>query len=153
MTGAVLAAYGLEVVIPRQWDVRIRRRPTRAPETTLPIVHLATFSLPEQRDDFGGNVIATMRPTDMFVSVVEYGPDSVGQPLFRARGVPLLEARQFSPHRLQRWRPGHLGCQRFFTANDRAFCVYAVVASRDALNTRLDQANLALGHLRISELR
>ena len=72
-----------------------------------------------------------MRSPDVFVVLFEYGPESLGTPLFAAQGVPARRrADMFGSKRLQRPLPGQLGCQRFFTANGRPFCLYVVAGSR-----------------------
>jgi hypothetical protein len=143
-----LSALGFSVSLPRGWEARIGRRPATAPhEQTFPVVHLASFPLPEQRDDFGGNVTAGMRSSDVFVTLFEYGPDAVAQPLFASSGVPRVSAPMFSPTRLQRRRPGQLGCQRFFNTNGRAFCLYVVAGSRASLPAIIAQVNTALADL------
>ncbi len=108
---------------------------------------MASFPLPEDRDDFGGNFTPAMRSSDAFITVFEYGPDAVDTPLFRSRGVPRVSAQMFSANRLQRRRPGQLGCQVFFNTGGRAFCVYVVAGSRASLPHVVAQVNDALGNL------
>jgi hypothetical protein len=81
---------------------------------------------------------------------VRYGPESLGQPLFAAQGVPKLTPADFSPRRLQRNLSGQVGCQLFFTADNRPFCLYVVIAGRvhvraivTELNELLQQLDLA----------
>ena len=150
MTGAQLAAHGLVVAPPSGMDARIMRRPAVDPsERTFPVMHVATFALPEQRDDFGGNFTASMRPSDVLIVLFEYAPESTTQPLFAARGIPRVSATMFSPQRLQRPLPGQLGCQLFFQENGRAFCLYVVAGGRASLPRIVTQVNGALGALRI----
>jgi hypothetical protein len=145
-----IAAQGLTMTLPAGWEARIARRSLlHARERAFSVMHLATFPLPEQRDDFGGNFIETMRSSDVFVTVFEYGPESVHQPLFAASGVPRVNAQMFSSTRLQRRRPGHLGCQLFFNTSERAFCLYVVAGSRAALPRIIAQVNGALAALHI----
>jgi hypothetical protein len=128
-----VAAHGLDLDVPPGWEARIQRRDVATfGEQARPVVHLANFPLPEQRGDFGAGVVDTMGGRDVFVVLFEYGPESVGQPLFRRQGFPRLTTKHFSPRRLQRTLPGQAGAQLFFTANDRAFCLYVVVG--DARN-------------------
>ena len=146
-----LAAHGVAVDVPRGWEGRILRRPSVNPlEHAHAVVHLASFPLPEERGDFGVGVTDLMRSGDVFVSLFEYGPESLGQPLFAARGVPTLAPADFSPRRLQRTLAGQVGCQLFFTADNRPFCLYAVIAGRihvravvAELNQLLQQLDLA----------
>jgi hypothetical protein len=146
-----LVAHGVAVEVPRGWEGRILRRAASNPaEQARTVMHVASFPLPEERGDFGVGVTELMRSGDVFVSLFEYGPESVGQPLFAAQGVPHLTADLFSPRRLQRTLSGQVGCQMFFTASKRPFCLYVVIAGRihvrtlvTELNTMLQQLDLA----------
>jgi hypothetical protein len=145
---STLAAHGLTVTLPRGWEARMRQRPShdlRAP--TFPVLHIATFPLPDDRDDFGGNITSRMRSSDAFVVLFEYGPDAVDKALFSTRGTPRLTASMFSPNRLQRRRPGQLGCQLFFQASERAFCCYVVAGGRASLAGIIRHVNALLAGL------
>jgi hypothetical protein len=143
-----MAAHGLAVGIPPGWEGRIHcRPPTVAQERTCAVVHLANFALPEHRDDFGGGVTPAMRSPDVFVALFEYGPESLGTPLFATHGVPRIAAGMFDSKRLQRPLPGQLGCQRFFTANGRPFCLYVVAGSRAHLPRIVADVNAMLADL------
>jgi hypothetical protein len=146
-----LVAHGLGVTLPERWEARVSRRTADNARgaRTFAVLHLASFPLPEQRDDFGGDFTPVMRSSDAFVALFEYGPDAVLQPLFRARGVPRVTAQMFSPNRLQRRRPGQLGCQLFFNASARAFCLYVVAGSRASLPRIVTQVNAALAELEV----
>lgn len=149
-----LSAQGLTVTLPSGWEARIARRtPVHADEKTYPVMHLASFPLPEQRDDFGGNVTRLMRSSDTFVSLFEYGPESVHEKLFAARGVPQLTASLFSPTRLQRRVAGQVGTQVFFQQGGRAFCLYVVAGSRASLPSIIATVNRALTALSIQAVR
>jgi hypothetical protein len=146
-----LTAHGLAVGLPTGWEGRIQRRAVSvATEQTHAVVHLANFALPEERDDFGGGVTTLMRSADVFVVLFEYGPDAVGTPLFAAQGIPLVTADMFGSKRLQRPLPGQLGCQRFFTAQGRPFCLYVVAGSRAYLPRILAQVNAVLTNLDVA---
>jgi hypothetical protein len=56
----------------------------------------------------------------------------------------------FSSTRLQRPLPGQLGCQLFFTANGRPFCLYVVAGGRAALPQLTAAVNESLAGLEIS---
>jgi hypothetical protein len=147
-----IVAQGLSVTLPRGWEGRIQRRaPTNPAERTRAVVHCATFPLPEQRDDFGGGVTQLMRPADVFVVLFEYGPESLGTPLFSAHGVPRVDATSFSSRRLQRPLPGQLGCQLFFTALGRPFCLYVVAGSRASLPGIVRSVNTLLADLVVAD--
>jgi hypothetical protein len=147
-----VAAFGVAVDVPTAWECRILRRSAGdadAADHTHAVVHLANFPLPEQRDDFGGGVTQAMRASDVFVVLFEYGPESLGKRLFASAGVPKLNPEMFSPRGLQRPLAGQVGCQRFFTANERPFCLYVVAGGRAALPELTAQVNQALAFLEI----
>ena len=114
------------------------------------MVHLANFALPEHRDDFGGGVTPAMRSPDVFVALFEYGPESLGSPLFARQGIPRVTAALFDSKRLQRPLPGQLGCQQFFTVNQRPFCLYVVAGSRAYLPRIVAEVNTALADLDVA---
>src|SRR3954453_8466429 len=117
-----LAAHGVGLEVSQGWEGRIGRRPSIHPaERPRAVVHISSFPMPESRGDFGVGVTELMRSGDVFVTLFEYGPESVGTPLFASIGVPELTGDQFSPRRLQRTLSGQVGCQLFFTADDRPF--------------------------------
>jgi hypothetical protein len=105
--------------------------------------------MPEQRGDFGVGVTELMRSGDVFVTLFEYGPESLGQPLFERKGIPRLTRDLFGSKRLQRTLPGQVGCQLFFTAERRPFCLYVVIAGRLHLNRLLAQVNKMLDGLEL----
>jgi len=140
-----LAAHGVGLEIPRGWEGRIVRRATvHATERSRAVVHLASFPMPEERGDFGVGVTDLMRSGDVFVTLFEYGPESLGTPLFAAEGTPTLTADMFSPRRLQRTLRGQLGCQLFFTASRRPFCLYVVIAGRVHVRPMIAHVNAML---------
>ena len=146
-----LAAHGVDLDIPQGWEGRIlRRAPAHPAEQSRAVVHLASFPLPEERGDFGVGVTELMRSGDVFVTLFEYGPESVGTPLFAAAGVPQLDVGMFSPRRLQRTLRGQIGCQLFFTAKGRPFCLYVVVAGRLHLHSMITHVNAMLRALVLS---
>jgi len=145
-----LAAHGLALGVPPGWEGRIQRRAiSLTQERTRAVVHLANFALPEQRDDFGGGLTPAMRSPDVFVVLFEYGPESLGAPLFASEGVPRVTADMFGSRRLQRPLPGQLGCQHFFTAGRRPFCLYVVAGSRAYLPRIVADVNAVLAGLDI----
>jgi len=147
-----LAAHGVAVDVPRGWEGRILRRTPRNPtEQSHAVMHVASFPLPEERGDFGVGVTDLMRSGDAFVSLFEYGPESVGRPLFATQGVPELTTDHFSPRRLQRSLPGQLGCQLFFTANGRPFCLYVVIAGRIHVRALVNELNTMLRQLDLTK--
>lgn len=146
-----LTAHGLAVNVPGAWEARIQRRVAQTrDEKTFAVMHAASFPLPEKRDDFGGGVTQLMRSNDVFVTLFEYGPEAANTPLFRQLGVPRVSPGLFSTNRLQRPRPGQIGCQQFFTHNDRAFCLYVVAGSRAHLPSIILKVNQFLDGLDIA---
>ncbi|HQF92688.1 MAG TPA: hypothetical protein PLS46_00915 [Microthrixaceae bacterium] len=141
----ILRAHGLTVDVPRGWDARIFQRAesevmspsspdTDAPTVprsgiTTPVLHLANFPLPDQRGDYGSGAVGLMRSTNVFLALVEFGPESLGTPLFAPNGLPRLRAAELSETIMQRPIAGMGGAQRFFTVSGRPFCGYAVVGS------------------------
>lgn len=162
-----LQAHGIETDLPPGWEGRISLRtrpepgarglngtdvgPTGDPaEVPNPVVHLANFPLPEDRGDFGSGAVDVMTEDDVLVVLFEYGPESVGQPLFRRKGLPTrLTPNMFSASALQRTNPGQAGCQLFFTEAGRAFCLYTVLGRQAAAARVLPQANTTLSATRI----
>jgi hypothetical protein len=146
-----LAAHGVGLEVPRGWEGRIVRRAAVNPaERSRAVVHVASFPLPEERGDFGVGVTELMRSGDVFVTLFEYGPESLGTPLFAATGMPRLAVDMFASRRLQRMLPGQVGCQLFFTTNRRPFCLYVVVAGRLHLSPAISQVNPMLETLALS---
>lgn len=160
-----LTAHGLRIDLPRGWEgtisaedpavvaaqVRTFSARAAAPDT-MPVAHVATFALPPVRDDFGGDVVGRMRPGDVFISLLEYGPETVGSALFSARGMRRrLDPRAFSARALQRRIPGHAGLQLFFTHGSRAFCLYVVLGDADDANRLVRRAEQVLATIAIEE--
>jgi hypothetical protein len=147
---ARIAALGLAVTPPAGWEATIFRRRAAPGELTLPVVHAATVPLPPGRGDYGGGLVEALGSEDIFVSLLEFGPDAAGTALFRgSSGVPGLTPDVFRPNQLQRTIRNQAGVQRFFTVRGRAFCLYAVIgsfANRGVLSYR---ANELIGSLEI----
>lgn len=145
-----LAAQRLGVVLRPGWEGRIlRRRSDDTVAETHAVVHLASFPLPERRGDFGSGVTELMRSPDVFVVLFEYGPESLGAPMFASHGIPRVSADLFSAQNLQRPLPGQVGCQLFFTEGDRPFCLYVVAGSRAYLPGIVVEVNLVLDTLEV----
>lgn len=125
-----LAGAGLTVELPPGWEGTIDRRlPLQGDGPSSTVTHLANFPLAASRADFGGDVVESMRPGDVFVVVFEYGEGSADKALFAAQGAPSVRAADFDRDALQHGVPGQSGLQRFFRIGARAFCVYVVVGS------------------------
>jgi hypothetical protein len=136
-----LSGGGVTAVLPQGWEGRIFVRdpdpipPPLRPSvattqtTTGAVVHLANFVLPDEMGDFGSGAVDLMSGRDLLVVLFEYGRESVGTALFASQGMPSLEAADFSPNTLRKLIDGQSGVQRFFTVNDRPFCLYVVLGS------------------------
>jgi hypothetical protein len=145
-----LAAHGVAIAVPHGWEGRILRRSAiNKDERPRTVMHVASFPMPENRGDFGVGVTELMRSGDVFVTLFEYGPESLGQPMFATKGIPRLTRDLFTSKRLQRTLPGQIGCQLFFTEARRPFCLYVVVAGRLHLNRLLAQVNKMLAGLEL----
>lgn len=158
-----LSAHGISADLPAGWEGAITRPAELAPQSfhraaeaagrTYPVAHLANFALPDRRDDFGGGLVEEMRDRDIFISLLEFGPECAGTALFSAPRPRVLNARSFSPRTLQRTIAGQAGHQTFFTDAGRAFCLYVVIGDRDAAPRLAGEANRALTGLRIDASR
>ena len=152
-----LTAHGIEVTLPAGWEGRLFKRPTAgevsasasdgppAPEgeTTYAVLHASTIALPIGIGDFASGAVDKLGNDDVLLVVFEYGPESVGTPLFTAAGIPrVLQPDDFSPNVMQRAIRGQAGVQKFFNDQGRAFCLYVVIgafARRQQLVKRVNQ--------------
>jgi hypothetical protein len=157
--GRRLRAHGLSVVVPPGWDGSIRRPagdPNWAPTedvgpmgTANPVVHVASFALPAVRGDYGGGAVESMRPTDVFIALVEFDPAAARMPLFATAGLRRpLGPGHFDRSTMHRPLPGHSGHQQFFHVGARAFSLYVAIGShrlRGTLAARADTVVATLG--------
>ncbi|MBX3314828.1 MAG: hypothetical protein KF906_10950 [Actinobacteria bacterium] len=121
-----------------------------ATEQILPVVHLGNFPLPGDRGDFGSGAVDVMTDLDVLLVLAEYGPECAGTALFSHQGIPTrLTPNMFSASALQRTLPGQAGCQVWFTAEDRAFCLYAVLGRQSNARRVLPAAVETLADTRI----
>ena len=149
-SGRRISAAGLSIEPPPGWEAAIFRRPAAAGEFTYPVVHAATVPLPAARGDYGSGLVETLGPADVFVGVLEFGPDAAASPLFTGlRGVPGLTPDVYRPRALQRTIRGQAGVQRFFTVAGRAFCLYSVIGSMAGRVPLTARANQLVGSLRV----
>lgn len=151
-----LQSHGIELEVPGGWDGEIYRR-TAEPgafstqsEATRPILHLANFSLPAERGDFGSGAVELMRSDDLLVVLLEYGAESAGTALFSARGVPRVSPDDFAPHTMQRPLAGQSGAQFFFSEGSRAFCLYVVLGAHARRHELVPEVNQVLASIRLS---
>jgi len=157
---ARLEAFDLAADPPKGWDGEIYRRDDDgiegraalfgSTEVATPILHLANFPLPASRGDYGGGAVELMGRGGIFVSLLEH-PSHEGQTaLFAANDVPWpLRASDFDPKQMQRAIGGQAGCQRFFTHNGRAFCLYVAIGSYGTRSVLVREVNAALASLEL----
>jgi len=152
---ARLEAYGLAADPPKGWDGEIYRRDGQlearalalfgATEVAPPILHLANFPLPSERGDYGGGAVEMMGRGGVFVSLLEHPAEEGRTAMFSPEGVPWpLQASDFDPQQMQRTIGGQAGCQRFFTYNGRAFCLYVAIGSYASRSVLVREVNSAL---------
>ncbi len=147
---ATIAAHGISARLPDGFEGRIFVRPTFV-GSTYPVAQFATFPLPDDTGDFGSGAVTVMGPTDVFATLFEYGPESVGTALFAHKGRPAaLSAADFSPTLLRRGIPGQSGTQWFFTEAGRPFSFYAVLGSHTLRSRLVPHVNAVLSALGVS---
>jgi hypothetical protein len=119
-------------------------------EVPNPVVHLANFALPPGRGDFGSGATDRMTEANALIVLFEYGPESVGQPLFASKGIPCsLHPNHFRSNALQRQIPGQIGFQHFFTEAGRAFTLFVVLGSTRHAHALTTACNRTLTATRI----
>ena len=120
-------------------------RPAPAEGVARPVAHFATFPLPRSVADFGGGAVTRWGPDDLFATLFEYGPESLGSALFAKAGLPRrMRADDFRPYLLRRGRPGHSGTQWFFTEAERPFTLYVVLGSHARRHALVPRVNALL---------
>ncbi len=90
-----------------------------------------------------------MGPDEVFVSLVEYGPENLGTELFSDPAPIRLRPAMFAATGLQRTLPGQAGYQTFFTAQGRPFSLYVVLGGTSQAEGLVDAVNVVLGDLEI----
>jgi hypothetical protein len=147
----ILRAHGIEAPLPSGFEGRIFVRGTIGREVTYPVAHFATFALPADVGDFGSGAVTLMGPNDIFASLFEYGPESVGTALFSRQGMPrALTTGDFRPTVLRRGLGGQSGTQWFFTEAGRPFTLYVVLGSHLRRGALVPRANDLIGAVAIS---
>ena len=156
----VLRAHGLSVTVPAGWDGSISKPDGDATDTATPdvgalgtanpVLHVASFALPRVRGDYGGGAVEGMRPTDLFIALVEFDPDAGSTPLFAATSMqrPLTQA-MFSRATMHRPIPGHSGHQQFFHTGGRAFALYVALGSHRLRSASVPRAERVISTIRI----
>src|SRR3546814_13336369 len=91
---------------------------------TPAVVTAANFALPPNLGDFGGGAVEVMRTQDLFLPLFEYGPESVGTPLFATAGMPrVLRPAALEPMTLRTPLPGMSGAHVLFPETGSPFCL------------------------------
>jgi hypothetical protein len=147
MKPLTIAGYGISIDLPAGWEGLIYRR-----KDAHPILHAGSFALPGGDGDFGTGAIDAMGPGDVFVALLEYDGALGGYGLFGTQGIPIpVRTGELSPRAFPRIVRGRVAVQKFFTDQDRAFCLYFVAAATDGLPPRaaVRSANRILRTLQI----
>jgi hypothetical protein len=148
---AVLEAHGIRAELPRGFEGRIFRRRTVGWDVSRPVAQFATVPLPPETSDFGGGAVTSMGSADVLVVLFEYGPESLGKPLFARQDMPRrLDPSHFRPYTLRRGLGGHSGTQWFFTENGRPFTLYAVLGSHTRRHALVVPVNSLLHNLQVA---
>lgn len=147
---ATIGAHGIVARLPAGFEGRIFVRPS-ALGSTYPVAQFGTFPLPDDIGDFGSGAVNLMGPEDVFATLFEYGPESLGTALFARPGRPASFAPDdFSPIVLRRGLVGQSGTQWFFTEAGRPFTIYVVLGSHARRNALVPRVNGLLGSVSIS---
>jgi hypothetical protein len=154
--------HGFAVDLPAPWEGAVRVGSATVAERqragdhglavhTPPVLHLSTTRLPADRGDFGSGAVDLLGSGDVFLAVVEYGPESVGTPLFDTGPLPRsLDHRLFAPNGLQRAIAGQSGWQRFCTEAGRALCLYVVLGAHHDARRLARDASAVLDRLEVA---
>ncbi len=147
---ATIGAHGISARLPEGFEGRIIVRPTFV-GSSYPVAQFSTFPLPDDTGDFGSGAVSVMGPADVFATLFEYGPESLGTALFAHQGRPAgLSTTDFSPTVLRRGIPGQSGTQWFFTEAGRPFSFYAVLGSHALRTALVPRVNALLEALAVS---
>ena len=118
---------------------------------TYPVGQFATFPIPDDIGDFGSGAVTLMGPSDVFATLFEYGPESLGTALFARQGRPSALLRGgLLPHDAAARDPGQSGTQWFFTEAGRPFSFYAVLGSHALRPALVPHVNTLLSSLTLS---
>ena len=147
---ATIRAHGISAQLPTRVEGRIFVRPAPV-GVSYPVGQFATFPIPDDIGDFGSGAVTLMGPDDVFATLFEFGPESLGTALFRFQGRPsFFTPGDFSPMQLRRGIPGQSGTQRFFTEAGRPFSFYAVLGSHIRREILIPRVNEIITSLHIS---
>ncbi len=143
---ATIRAHGIAVQLPGGFEGRITIRPAVGREVPYPVANFSTFPLPSDIGDFGSGAVSLMGTSDIFLTLFEYGPESLGKALFARQGMPRsLKAADFRPYVLRRGLSGQSGTQWFFTEASRPFTLYVVLGSHAQRARLVPRVNALIG--------
>ncbi|WP_426563055.1 hypothetical protein ACPPVT_19075 [Angustibacter sp. McL0619] len=150
-----VSKHGLELDGADQgWESRIYRREAERPgEQTYPVLHACTLPLPADRGDFGSGIVDRLGREDVFVSLIEFGPEVADQGLFAPQGMPQLRPSQFSANRMARSIPGVSAAQHFLSVGGRAFCLFVVLGAHSRRMVLVPRAERLVRTVRITDRR
>jgi len=161
-----LSLDGVTIDVPRGWEAELGYFTPPQPQSdgmadgrpySLPqaagrrvLLHLANFSLPAVRGDYGSGAVEVMDSGSVFIALLEWDRAAVNDRLYARVGLPTeLRSDDFSPHGLQRRLPGQSGTQRFFQVGGRAFGLYVVLGSYRRRDVLAAEVNRLLRSIRI----
>ncbi|WP_341252611.1 hypothetical protein [Euzebya pacifica] len=159
-----LDAHGFRVALPDKWEgavqrgavderVAARTRQAGGEVHTPPVLHLTSASLPEVRGDYGSGAVDLLGDDDVFIALVEYGPENLGTALFDTGPMPRrLSVADFQPNGLQRPIAGQSGTQIFCTEAGRALCLYVVLGGHWQARRLLNRVNDALTRIDVARI-
>jgi hypothetical protein len=147
---ATIRAHGIASQLPGGFEAKIFVRDVPV-GVAHAVAQFATFPLPDDVGDFGSGAVSLMGPVDVYATLFEYGPESLGTVLFARQGRPSpLSPGDFSPTVLRRGIPGQSGTQWFFTEAGRPFSFYAVLGSHLQRGLLVPRVNTLLASLTLS---
>ncbi len=142
---------GVRLAVPQGWEARIgMQAESGLGDHSFQVVHAATVPLAGPRADYGGGVVERLGPHDVFVALIEFGPEEASSALFKdVARLPVLETSMFHRNQLQRRIRGQAGVQHFFTLEGRPYCLYVVLGSIVHAPELVDKANEILQGLEV----
>ena len=145
-----LAANGVEVVVRDGWEVEFSELRAGPGATARSLVHLANFSLPTERGDYGSGAVERIDSGGILIVLMEFDPGSARTAMFADAVLPVsLTPDDFSAQSLQRRLPGQAGAQRFIRVGTRAFGLYVVLGSHRQAGLLVREVNLSLAGLSV----
>lgn len=145
----VVRGHGIEADLPAGVEGRIMRRAPVGDEQTYPVVHLSTIAIPYDVADSGNGGVQLLRSRDVYVVLLEYGPESAAREMFRHPKPDALASDDFKSYRARSGTPNQAGAQRFFVESGRPFTLHAVLGSDVGRRSLIPLVNRILGGITI----